>query len=230
MAPQPAAPALAPPSPAHAPGTAPAGREQACLVGPASGRPGFAHEEPQVLRLTAVDRPKGLKLRLVYWLARKRFGIVPTPLKVVAPRFPPIAKLSMALQSFDRSLGLPKELRLLVSALVSGTNGCGFCLDLKHMMAVQEGLGLARFQELAAWRSSTAFSQRERAAFQYAEEVTLHRRPQESTFAALRRHFSEEEVVELTFVVALENFYNLSNIPLGIGFDGLCALVQARKR
>jgi AhpD family alkylhydroperoxidase len=188
-----------------------------------------AHPEP---RLAPIEHPKGLKLRFLYWMCKKQFGTVPTPLKVVAPRFPAVLKLSMGLQGFERKLRLPKELRLLVSALVSATNGCGFCLDLKHMMAVQEGIGLAKFQALAQDPHGPSFSARERAAFRYAEEVTLNRKPSDATFAAMREHFEEWEIVELTFVVALENFVNLGNIPLGLGSDGLCALAQqkARKR
>jgi alkylhydroperoxidase family enzyme len=50
----------------------------------------------------------------------------------------------------------------------------------------------------------------------------------DTTFEALRKHFSEREIVELTFLNALENFYNLLNLPLGIEDDGLCAIAQAR--
>jgi alkylhydroperoxidase family enzyme len=181
------------------------------------------------LRLAPIEHPKGLKLRFLYWASKKRFGIVPTGMKVMAPRLPGLLKLSMGLHAFEKKLRLPKEFRLLVAALVSATNGCGFCLDLKHMMAVQENLGLAKFNALAQWETSPLFSARERAAFRYALEVTTIRRPSDATFEELRNHLQEWEVVELTFVVALENFVNLGNIPLGIGSDGLCALVQARK-
>ena len=49
-----------------------------------------------------------------------------------------------------------------------------------------------------------------------------------ATFEALRRHFSEREIVEITWVNAVENYYNLINLPLGIESDGFCSLVQAR--
>jgi alkylhydroperoxidase family enzyme len=182
------------------------------------------------LRLSPIENPKGLKLRLLYWMSRRQFGVVPTPLKVVAPRFPAVLKLSMGLQGFERKLRLPAELRLLVGAVVSSINGCGFCLDLKHMMAVRKDLSLAKFNALPQRQASPLFSERERAAFRYAEEVTVQRRPRDETFEALRRHFAEWEIVELTYVIALENFVNLGNIPLGLGSDGLCALAQGRAR
>jgi len=181
------------------------------------------------LRLEPIETPKGLVLRLAYWFSRRQFGVVPAGLKVVAPRVPGILRLSMAIQRFDKSLRIDRELRLLVAALVSGINGCGFCLDLKHMLAVQDGLGLEKFNALPEYRTSPLFSARERAALRYGEEVTLQRQPSDATFAELRRHLADWEVAELTSVVALENFFNLGNIPLGIGSEGLCALAQSKR-
>jgi alkylhydroperoxidase family enzyme len=44
----------------------------------------------------------------------------------------------------------------------------------------------------------------------------------------VRKHFSEREIVELTWLNALENYYNLMNVPLEIEQDGLCAIAQKR--
>ncbi len=41
-------------------------------------------------------------------------------------------------------------------------------------------------------------------------------------------HFSEREIVEITWVNALENYYNLLNLPLEIESDGFCAIAEAR--
>ncbi|MGH7635477.1 MAG: carboxymuconolactone decarboxylase family protein, partial [Gemmatimonadaceae bacterium] len=66
------------------------------------------------------------------------------------------------------------------------------------------------------------------AALKYADEITRHKRVSDATFAALRKHFSEREIVEITFLNALENYYNLMNLPLEIESDGFCALVQQK--
>jgi len=44
----------------------------------------------------------------------------------------------------------------------------------------------------------------------------------------LRRHFNEREIVEITWLNALENYYNLINLPLEIESDGFCDIVQRR--
>jgi len=50
----------------------------------------------------------------------------------------------------------------------------------------------------------------------------------DATFADRRRHFNEREIVEITWLNALGNYYNLLNLPLGIEADGLCAIAQRR--
>ncbi|HUE15825.1 MAG TPA: hypothetical protein VMR25_16770, partial [Planctomycetaceae bacterium] len=65
----------------------------------------------------------------------------------------------------------------------------------------------------------------ERAALAYVEEVSQTKTASDATFEELRRHFSDQQLVEITLLNAFENFYNLVNRPLGIESDGLCALV-----
>ena len=59
------------------------------------------------------------------------------------------------------------------------------------------------------------------------EETTRHKRVSDATFEALRKHCSEREIVEITWLNAFENYYNLINLPLEIESDGFCALSQA---
>jgi alkylhydroperoxidase family enzyme len=66
------------------------------------------------------------------------------------------------------------------------------------------------------------FDDAERAALAYAEEITREVDVADDTFGALRTHFDERAIVELTWLVARENYYNRLNRPLGIGSDGLC--------
>jgi alkylhydroperoxidase family enzyme len=60
------------------------------------------------------------------------------------------------------------------------------------------------------------------------EEATRHKRVSDATFETLRKHYSELEIVEITWLNALENYYNLVNLPHEIESDGFCALAQAR--
>lgn len=182
------------------------------------------------MRLEPIERPRGLSLRLAYWGTRRGLGKVMTPLKVVNARVPESLAMTMSMSKFlTKGVTLDRKLRILLTDLVSQINDCSFCEDLDRAIALRENLGLEeKLEALKEYRTSPLFSERERAALAFVEEVTRSRTVSDETFANLRRHFSAREVVEITLVNAVQNFYNLTNRPLGIGSDGFCAIVAAR--
>jgi alkylhydroperoxidase family enzyme len=182
-------------------------------------------------RLVPIEKPKGFMLRFLYWAAPRQFGKVPTNIKVIATRVPKSMKLFSAVGNFEmKSVRLDKELHYMIAMLVSGINGCGFCLDFGRMMIVKANMGMDKFNALPGYRTSPLFSDKERAALAYAEETTRNKRVSDGTFDELQEYFSDTEIVEITILTALQNFDNLLNLPLGIDSDGLCAIVQSRKK
>jgi alkylhydroperoxidase family enzyme len=101
-------------------------------------------------------------------------------------------------------------------------------VDIARAMAIRQHLGMEKFNALSEYRTSPLFSNRERAALAYVEEATRHKRVSDATFEVLRKHFSDREIVEITWLNAVENYYNLINLPLEIESDGLCAIAQAQ--
>lgn len=183
------------------------------------------------MRLQPVEKPKGLAMRLAYWGTRRQFGKVMTPIKVVLARMPGSMRFSYALTKFELTgIRLDPELHYLIGTLASQVNGCDFCTDLGRSMAMKSNIDSRKFESLGEYRTSPLFSTRERAALSYAEEATRNRRVTDETFAELRRHFNDREIAEITWINALESYYNLINIPLEIGSDGFCAIQQARHR
>ena len=179
-------------------------------------------------RLEPIEKPDGFKLRVVYWMMRRQFGKVLTPLKVVTARIPGSLGLNRKLQEFHASeIQLDPELKLMVGALTSDINGCGFCVDFTHSEAIRENLGMEKFNALVEYQTSPLFSDRERAALAYAEEVTRHKNVSDTTFEDLCTHFTEREIVEITWVNAFQNYTNLVNIPLEIESDSLCAIAKS---
>jgi len=182
-------------------------------------------------RLDPIEQPPTLLARIAGLMMRRQLGKVMTPAKVIYNRVPRMYNLAWQLVRLQREgLELPAELRLLVQVWVAMVNRCTFCVDIAKAMAVQEHIPLEKFHALPEWRTSPLFSDRERAALAYAEEATRNKKVDDATFEELRKHFSERQIVELTFLNALENFYNLLNLPLGIEDDGLCAIAQQRQR
>ncbi len=181
-------------------------------------------------RLTPIEQPKGIFMKVAYALSRRMLGKVMTPMKVAYARVPPLTRLSLSIaRIMDGKLSIDTELRLLLTAQVSSLNGCGFCLDMSHAMAVQEGIGLEKLSALDEYATHPAFTERERAALDYVSEATRTRRVTDATFERLRTHFDDAQIVEITFVNAAENYYNLFGGPLQIESDGLCAIQQKRQ-
>jgi alkylhydroperoxidase family enzyme len=192
-------------------------------------------EEPEAvrriaMRLKPIEKPKGLMMRIAYWMTRRQFGKVMTPMKVVMARMPGSERLAYAITKFElKGIQLEHGLHFMIGTLASQINGCGFCMDLGRAMAIREHLGMEKFNALSEYRTSPLFSDRERAALAYVEEATRNKRVSDATFEELRKHFSEREIVEITWVNALENYYNLINLPLEIDSDGYCAIAQQRQ-
>ena len=64
----------------------------------------------------------------------------------------------------------------------------------------------------------------ERAALDYATELTRDHQVSSDTVTKLKRSYSEREICEIAWLVASEHLYNMSNIGLNIGSDGLCEM------
>ena len=90
---------------------------------------------------------------------------------------------------------------------------------------MQAGASDDKIRQVPTWRESSLFSPVERDALEYAERMTITgEKVTEELFARLRDHFSEAQIVELTAVVALENFRSKFNPTLGIEAQGFCVL------
>jgi AhpD family alkylhydroperoxidase len=182
-------------------------------------------------RLEPIQKPTGLKLRFLYWMIRRRFGKVPTSVKVGVARSPKILSVASAMGKFEsKGIHLGKELPYMINIFVAGTNGCGFCLDVGRMFAMKDNMNMEKINALPIYRASSLFSNKERAALMYAEEVTLNKRVSDATFNELQKYYSDRDIVEITMLTAIQNFTNLTNIPLGISSDGLCEIAQSRKK
>ena len=181
------------------------------------------------MRLTAIDNPRDLMTRIAYWMTKRRLGKVMTPMKVVYARMQKIFRLAYEeVKLVDKGLSVDPAVNFLARTWVATINGCSFCVDIAKATAIQRHMTLEKFDALADYRTSPLYSERERAALAYVEEATRHKRVSDQTFEALRRHFNEREIVEITWLNALENYYNLINLPLEIESDGLCAIAQRR--
>lgn len=105
---------------------------------------------------------------------------------------------------------LGKALIELVWLRISQINGCAFCLEMHAKALRADGESAARLDSLAGWRVSELFSERERAALAWAESLThvdKTHAPDED-YTPLEVHFSDVEISDLTFAIALMSAFN----------------------
>jgi alkylhydroperoxidase family enzyme len=174
--------------------------------------------------LPPVEKPKGLVLRAVYFFTRRQFGRVATPIAVFSARMP-TAFLTFAakMSRLDRKLKLPEQTVAVVREQVASINTCLFCMDVARWYATRKSRENAgRFDALGEYQTSALFSEAERAALDYATELTRDREVHPNTFDRLAAYYSEREICDLVWVIASEHLYNMTNIGLNIGSDGLC--------
>jgi AhpD family alkylhydroperoxidase len=165
-------------------------------------------------------------LRPFFWNQRRKYGKVldAALLWARSPRL--FLGVAMLYGMIDRrSSPLDPALRSLVTVRVSQLNGCDFCIDLNSATLRRRGVSDDKVMSLGQWRASALFDERERAALDYAEAMTL---PQpgadESHFAALRSHFDDDAIVELTGLIAFQNLSSKFNAALGVPSQGFCEL------
>jgi AhpD family alkylhydroperoxidase len=118
------------------------------------------------------------------------------------------------LESYVRRCGLDPILLELVKMRASQLNGCAYCLDMHSKDARAHGETEQRLYTLTAWRETPFFTDRERAALAWTEAVTLvgETHVPDDVFEEARRHFSDEELVNLTMAIVAINGWNRLSI------------------
>jgi uncharacterized peroxidase-related enzyme len=169
-----------------------------------------------------------LWVRALFALQRRRHGVVFEPTRIWA-------RAPQALRGFlhfgaavDRnSSPIEPSLRSLVMVKISQLNSCAFCIDLNAARLRERGVELDKALELSHYETSDRFSDRERAALDYAAAMTLpDRGVDDAVFERLRGFFDDDAIVELTALVALQNASSKFNAALGIPSQGFCPAVS----
>lgn len=112
---------------------------------------------------------------------------------------------------------IEEKLINLIYFRVSQMNGCAYCLDMHSKDMRAEGEPEQRLYLLSAWREAPFYTDRERAALAWAEALTKIKSSlvSDEIYEEAKKHFSDEELVDLTLAIAEINTYNRINIAFG---------------
>lgn len=122
----------------------------------------------------------------------------------------------LGVENYVRHCGLPQTLLNLVRMRASQINGCAFCLDMHSKDARADGETEQRLYVLQTWREAPAFyNEREQAALEWTEAITrvFDGHVPDAIFERVRHHFTDKELVDLTFGIIAINSWNRLAIP-----------------
>ena len=187
--------------------------------------------EAQSTFLPPIEKPKGLLMKLVYAITRRQFGKVLTPIKVFSARLPlAFGQFYGKISSLDRKLLLPPESVMLIREQIAQINVCLFCIDIGRYFTIKQSMNQAKFDALSQYRTSSLFSDAERATLDYVTELTRNKSVEPETFSRLARYYSERQICEIVWLVASEHFYNMTNVALNIHSDSFCDIGKMASR
>ena len=129
---------------------------------------------------------------------------------------PKAVQLLLAVEAHIGGSSLEPKLLHLVKMRASQINGCAFCLDMHSKDARADGETEQRLYSLDAWEEAPYYSERERAALEWTEAITLlnNGHVADSTYERVRPNFNEAEIAALTLAIAMINSWNRLNVAL----------------
>ena len=122
----------------------------------------------------------------------------------------PALQAMLALEQYLAGCGFDHKLMHLLKLRASQINGCAYCIDMHSIDARAAGETEQRLYALDAWRETPFFDDRERAALAWIEAVTLVSQSHvpDAVYDEARKHFSEKEIVDLTYLASTINAWN----------------------
>jgi alkylhydroperoxidase family enzyme len=172
-------------------------------------------------------------VRWTFGASRRDLGrdVDPVGVYAYAPR------LLLGYGAFEKATAkehrVDERLKALAETKAAAIVNCEFCCDIASSVARDAGITEAQLLALPRYRDSDEFSQLEKLVLDYATAISrTPARVEDELFAALREHFDERQLVELTSVIALENMrarFNsaLEMTPAGFSDGMVCAVPEA---
>lgn len=157
--------------------------------------------------------------RLTFAMAKRRFaGKVPEPM-LVAARHPQIYRSYLGMEmGLDKASKVDDKLKELAAIKAAAMTGCEFCIDIGSWFGTQHGITEAQLLDLPRYAESQHFDELERLVLDLA--VGMTRTPvdvSDALIEQLRTHLTDEQLIELTGSIAVEQYRARFNWALGIG-------------
>ena len=165
---------------------------------------------------------------LLFWWQRRRYGRELEPVRLWGRIPRAFLAMSAMYRALDRkSSPIEPALRSLIQVQVSQINWCAFCIDLNSAIGLKRGVSDEKLAALARFTDSLLFTEREKAAIEFAQAVTRGDQPVDAKLVArMRPHFDDQAIVELAALIAYQNMSSKFNAALGVPAQGFCAITN----
>lgn len=168
-------------------------------------------------------------LRPFFWNQNRKYGQILKPALIWArvPRL--FAAIALLYGVLDRkSSPIDPVLRSLITVRVSQINECRFCIDINSAMLAKRTGSMNKVEALGQWNESGLFDNKERDVLEYVEAMTYtDRRVDDGLIRRLYQYFNEDEIVELTGLIAFQNLSSKFNSALDLPSQGFCRLPES---
>ncbi len=180
-------------------------------------RPTAAGPEGNARIAGVPEKTRNLVVRGAYRESRRRYGTVMDPLRIYAHHPKLLMGYAAHEMAAERSHRVPERLKLLAELRAAMLPGCEWCCDFGSSLSTAGGVTEDEMRDLPVYSESERFTEVEKLVLDYA--TGMSRTPVDVTdelFARLREHFDEPQLVELTDIIALENYRARFNWAFGI--------------
>lgn len=171
-------------------------------------------------RIKGIAKRNSLLTALAFTWSQRRYGKVLQPLKVAALD----GNLPLAFGHMEwaqqHARKMPKEVKHLARTLTAMQVNCPWCMDFGMLESQEMGIHEEKLHTLLDYQRSPLFSEQEVLVLRYAEAMSKTPvRVPDDLFAALKAHYTDRQLVELTFLIAWEQCVARFNHALGIEAD-----------
>jgi len=168
------------------------------------------------MRITPASRENAKQFDTVFAITEAVMGFVPNSMLIMA-RDPALLAAFSELSALIviRPGRLDPGLKALIMYMVSRSAGCQYCAAHSANLAALRDVATHKIEALGQFEQSLEFSEAERAALRFAQAAgQVPNAVGNTEFAELRRHFDDDQILEMVAVLALLGFLNRWNDTL----------------
>ncbi len=169
-----------------------------------------------MMRIAPVCRDSSKDFETVFATTEAVMGFVPNSMLIMA-RDPDLlaAFAELSAMIVIRPGRLDPGLKALIMYIVSRSAGCQYCVAHSANLAASRTIPMGKIEQIWQYEKSPEFNHAERAALRFAQAAgQVPNAVTDADFAELRRHFDEDEILEIVAAVAFLGFLNRWNDTL----------------